>query len=324
MGGAFTAVADDEHALFYNPAGLSEISALNLAVVNPLVEVSEDSTDMYQDLQDSDFETVEEVEAFLTKYMGVQQHIRAAINPYVGFNVADYGVMIAGLGNGTVNAVPIDPNDPKLDVTAIGDYGLLGGVGGKLPFSGLRMGLSLKAINRQSLKEVYTSQELLDEDFDTLIEDDLNEGSGISADIGVLYTLPFISIVDLDLGLAVQNLPEMDMGDALDIDTQVNVGMALKKKLGKFGFIGALDCMDLGRNISEDDDWGKRWHAGAEVKFPLFLSLQAGLNQGYWTAGLGLDFKLLRFDVASYGEEIGEKAGDQVSRRYVAQITIGW
>ena len=66
----------------------------------------------------------------MRKYIGVQQHLRAAVNPYIGFNVADYGVMIAGLGNGTVNAMPYDATIPQLDVTVIGDYGLLGGVGG--------------------------------------------------------------------------------------------------------------------------------------------------------------------------------------------------
>ena len=324
MGGAFTAVADDEQALFYNPAGLADISRLNLAILNPLVGVSEDSLEMYQDLQDTDFETVEEAEDFLRKYIGVQQHLRAAVNPYIGFNVADYGVMIAGLGNGTVNAMPYDTANPKLDVTVIGDYGLLGGVGGKLPFSGLRMGLSLKVINRYSLEEQYTAEDLVEDEFDKIVEDDLQEGAGISADIGVLYTLPFISLVDLDVGLAVQNFPSMNMGDALDIDTQVNMGVAMKKTLAGFGFIGALDCMDLTQDIGEDDDWGKRLHVGAEVQFPLILSLQAGLNQGYWTGGLGLDFRVLRFDLATYGEEIGEKAGDQVSRRYLAQITIGW
>ena len=106
MGGAFTAVADDEHALFYNPAGLADISMMNLAIVNPLVEASEGSVEMYQDLQDKNFETVEEAEDFLRKYIGVQQHLRAALNPYAGFNVADYGVMIAGLGNATVNTLP--------------------------------------------------------------------------------------------------------------------------------------------------------------------------------------------------------------------------
>ena len=85
MGGAFTAVADDEHALFYNPAGLADISRLNLAIVNPLVETTEESVEMFQDLQDGNFETVEEAEDFLRKYIGVQQHIRAAFNPYIGF-----------------------------------------------------------------------------------------------------------------------------------------------------------------------------------------------------------------------------------------------
>ncbi|MEN8247209.1 MAG: hypothetical protein ABFS43_20160, partial [Thermodesulfobacteriota bacterium] len=195
MGGAFTAVADDEHAMFYNPAGLADISMVNLAVVNPLVGISEDGLEMYQDLQDTDFETVEEAEDFLRKYIGVQQHIRAAVNPYVGFNIADYGVMIAGLGNGTINALPYDTLNPKLDVTVIGDYGLLGGVGGKLPFTGVRMGLSMKAINRQSLVEQYSAEDLVEEDFENLVDDDLNEGSGFSADLGVLYTLPFIPVV---------------------------------------------------------------------------------------------------------------------------------
>ena len=134
----------------YNPAGLADISKLNLAIVNPLVEATEDSTEMFQDLQDGNFETIEEAEEFLRKYIGAQQHLRAAINPYIGFNIADYGVMIAGLGNGTVSAMPYDTANPKLDVTVIGDYGLLGGVGGKLPFAGLKIGLSLKAINRRA------------------------------------------------------------------------------------------------------------------------------------------------------------------------------
>jgi hypothetical protein len=35
MGGAFTALADDENALYYNPAGLTAIDGLDLGVVNP-------------------------------------------------------------------------------------------------------------------------------------------------------------------------------------------------------------------------------------------------------------------------------------------------
>ena len=324
MGGAFTAVADDENALYYNPAGLSQISTLNLALLNPLVETAEDSVDMYRDLQDANFEGVEEAEDFLRKYVGTYQHLRAAINPYAGFNVAGYGVMIAGLGQGTINARVDEFFDPELEVTVIGDYGLIGGVGGKLPFTGLRAGLSLKGINRSSLDKAYTAQDLVDDDFEDMVRDDMQEGTGVSLDFGVIYTLPFISVVDLDLGLAVQNFPGMDMGDALDIDTQVNMGLALKKTIAGFGLIGAFDCMDVTQDIGEDNDWGKRMHLGAEIAFPAILSLQAGLNQGYLTGGLGLDFKVLRFDLATYGEEVGDKAGDQVNRRYLAQITLGW
>ncbi|MDP2752998.1 MAG: hypothetical protein Q8P40_01195, partial [Nitrospirota bacterium] len=52
MGGAFTAVSDDENALFYNPAGLSKISKFKLGLINPLLEVSKKSIELVQDAQD--------------------------------------------------------------------------------------------------------------------------------------------------------------------------------------------------------------------------------------------------------------------------------
>jgi len=55
-----------------------------------------------------------------------------------------------------------------------------------------------------------------------------------------------------------------------------------------------------------------------------FLAVRAGLNQGYLSAGATLDLWVLRFDFATYSEEIGAYAGQREDRRYVAQITVGW
>jgi hypothetical protein len=63
---------------------------------------------------------------------------------------------------------------------------------------------------------------------------------------------------------------------------------------------------------------------GVEMKLPMILSLRAGLNQGYYTAGATLDFKVVRFDVATYGEEIGVVGGQKEDRRVVGQVSMGW
>ena len=324
MGGAFTAVADDENALFYNPAGLSDISTLQMGIFNPLLEVSENTLDMISDAQDTDFDDTGEVTEFLRDYVGEHQHVRTSLFPHVGFNVKGYGVMVAGIAQATLDLDVRNPVWPEAHVDGVADIGLLAGVGLNLPVTGLKAGASIKFISRESLDEVYTATDIASEDFDKTLEDDVEAGSGIGLDLGVMYKLPFIEIFDLDVGLAVQNVPEMDMGDAKPLETQANFGLAAKKGFAGFDLVAAIDYMDLSNSHDEDEDIAKRLHMGAEVQLPKILSVRAGLNQGYYTAGATVDFKAIRLDVATYGEEVGAHAGQREDRRYIFQITIGW
>jgi hypothetical protein len=66
---------------------------------------------------------------------------------------------------------------------------------------------------------------------------------------------------------------------------------------------------------------GEKLHLGLELDLPL-IDIRAGLHQGYWTAGVGLGFGILSFDLASYGVEMGEYPGQREDRRYVAQMTF--
>jgi hypothetical protein len=324
MGGAFTAVADDENALFYNPAGLSKISAFQIGILNPLVEVSKKSIDLAQDVSDTDLEDTGEVTDLMKDNVGEHQHIRAALFPYVGFNAFNAGVLIGGLGQGVVDADIRNPVWPEAHLDLITDYGLHGGAGFKLPVTGLRAGAALKYINRESLSEIYTATDIAAEDFEARLEDDMHSGSGLSADIGAIYRLPFVSIFDLNVGLAVQNIPEMDMGEAADIKTQINTGLSIEKTFTAFTLVGALDYRDIFNALEEDDDKAKRIHLGAELRFLKAFSARAGLNQGYPSLGATLDLWVLRIDFATYGEEVGAYGGQREDRRYVGQITIGW
>lgn len=324
MGGAFTAVADDENALFYNPAGLSKISTFQLGLLNPLIEVSKKSIKLVQDAQDIDMNDTGEIADLLKDYTGEHQHLRVSLFPHIGFKVAQTGVMIGGLAQGTMDVEVRNPVWPEAHTDLILDGGALGGVGFKLPLTGLRAGVVLKYMYRKSLSEVYTPIEIAAKDFEDRLKDDFKSGSGVSADIGLMYDLPFVPIVDTTVALVAQNIPEMDMGEAKDIKTQFNFGIGLKKSFAGFGTLLALDYRDITGNVGDDNDIPKRIHAGIEVKLPKILAVRAGINQGYLTAGATVDLWVLRFDVATYAEEVGAYAGQREDRRYVGQISLGW
>ncbi len=65
----------------------------------------------------------------------------------------------------------------------------------------------------------------------------------------------------------------------------------------------------------------KKLHLGVEMPIGRF-SVRAGLNQGYLTAGVGLNLYALRLDLATYGEETGDVTKSQ-SRRYALTLALG-
>ncbi|MGD9223952.1 MAG: conjugal transfer protein TraF [Desulfobacteraceae bacterium] len=324
MGNAFTAISDDENALFYNPAGLAEISSFSLGLINPIIELSEGSIDLYNDSEDIDTDDSGQVADLLSKYVGEHQHARVSLFPYAGFPVAQCGVMIGYLGQATLDAEIRNPVWPEVETSYIVDHGILAGIGGRIPSSKIRIGAAVKYINRESLDETYTAADIADDNFDDQFEDDLENGSNLAFDLGVLYTPPFDWPVETHIGLTIQNLPEMDFGQAQDQQTQTNIGLALEKRFGNYKLLGALDYRDLTSAIEEDDDIPKRLHMGVELQLPKILSVRAGLNQGYVTYGLTLDIWLIKLDFAAYSEEVGAHAGQREDRRYVGQLTIGW
>jgi hypothetical protein len=324
MGNAFTAIADDENALFYNPAGLAEISEFSIGLLNPIVEVSESTIELSNDNEDIDTDDSGQVADLLREYVGEHQYARVGLFPYVGFNVAPCGVMIGYLGQATLDAEIRNPAWPEAVTNYNVDHGPIAGVGGQIPASKIRIGATVKYINRESLDEIYTATDIADDDFDDRFEEDLKEGSDLGLDLGVLYTLPFDWPLKAQVGLSIQNLPEMDFGDARDQETQANIGFAFEKSFKKYKLLGALDYHDLSHTLGEDDDIPKRLHMGLEFQLPKILSVRAGLNQGYLTYGFSLDFWIVRLDLASYAEEAGAHAGQREDRRYAGQLTIGW
>jgi hypothetical protein len=323
MASASTAVADDENAAFYNPAGLVRVKRLELGIVNPLLECSQSALDLAKDADDTDFDNTSEVTDLLRKYIGEHEHVRFAALPFAAFPAGSAaGVAFGALLQFNGDLVARNPVWPEADVDAVVDLAAFGATGFKVPVEGLSFGVGLKYDQRQSLREVYTPAEIAADDFDDRVEDDQRDGSGGAADLGVLYKLPW-EAAEARFGLAALNVPSMDMGDAEPVETELNAGASIEHQFGKIRLLGALDYQDLTSAALEDSGMGKRLHVGGEVGFS-YLALRAGLSQGYLAGGASLDFRLLKLELATYSEEVGVYAGDKEDRRYVAQVSLGW
>jgi hypothetical protein len=102
------------------------------------------------------------------------------------------------------------------------------------------------------------------------------------------------------------------------IEPEFIVGGAMKFSGGLVDITPAIDYRFANRN---DMQIGKKLHLGVEVAMPV-LTLRAGLNQGYWTAGAGFNLWLVRVEAASYGVELGAYPGQQEDRRYMANFSF--
>ena len=81
----------------------------------------------------------------------------------------------------------------------------------------------------------------------------------------------------------------------------------------------ALEVTDIGNN--PDGSLYRLIHLGAETHWSV-LAVRAGINQGYWTAGLGLDLRFFTLDAATYGEEMSLNPGGNEDRRYALKIAF--
>ena len=324
MGGAFTAVADDENAMFYNPAGLNKIEGFGgIGILNPYAEISKNTLDFIKDVTDlSDADTDAEQTALasdlMDRWMGEHLRLRAGLFPNV--TVHNFGVGFLGQA-----AFDFEVHNPlgsrTLDVRGAIDMALL--VSGAYAFTvkdnPLRVGLTAKMINRRLLDQQYSTFDLVQKDGIDL-DDDLKSGNGIGVDLGAIYSFPVF--LEPSVGIAIQNIADTKLGDAGKIEQQVNLGAAIYPPIGFGKLVLALDVMDFTHQLGSDNDLGKRLHLGVEYRLPIIIGIRAGLHQGYPSYGFTVDFWVLKLDYAYYTEEIGAFAGQRKDRRHVAQLQL--
>jgi hypothetical protein len=210
-----------------------------------------------------------------------------------------------------------DKQYPNLVVDSIGDGGICAGYAHPFFDGSLLVGSNMKYLFRRSLENEYSAADMTTDDFKKRVRDDIQDGSGILFDIGIIYKIQSSQEGStqgpLQLGMSISNLIGNSLGSAADLDQHVDLGVS--KQIGDF--ILAADYVDILGQLGQDDNLGKRIHIGLEYTHNNFLKLRAGVNQGYLTYGFGIYSKRLHFDLLTYAEEVGTSSGQQGDRRYM-------
>jgi len=320
MGGAFVAVSNDANALFYNPAGLADITETKASILSLELEIGQGAYDMYSDSSDTDFDDEAQTADFLRKYIGEYSHVSLAAFP----NYAKPNFALGILGAARTNLQAHNRQYPKLQADGITDMGVCLGYAHSIYTEDILIGVSGKFVSRKSLDREYTVLDLINDDFNGMLEDDMEEGIGILFDAGILYKMKDVHIageyIDLNIGLCGNNLGMNDFDDAKDMNEHVDLGFAAMIKSWRV----ALDFIDLTKQIKADEDLAKRVRLGVEYSVTRRLFLRGGLYQGYTTLGVGLDTKHATFDLLTYAEEVGAYGGQRSDRRYLGRVSIGF
>jgi hypothetical protein len=108
-------------------------------------------------------------------------------------------------------------------------------------------------------------------------------------------------------------------GDPYASKRSYNFGLSGVRKdfFGLNSLTLAIETTDNGNNTN--GSFYRTLHMGAEAVWKLF-HFRTGLNQGYVTGGFGLDLKVLKINLATYGEELGLNPGVFQDRRYALDL----
>ncbi|MCW8837756.1 MAG: hypothetical protein OQK11_03550, partial [Thiovulaceae bacterium] len=151
---------------------------------------------------------------------------------------------------------------------------------------------------------------------------------------------------NMAIGMSVLNIGSIDMDKQYGGQPMtVNVGASISPEVKWIShFTLGVDYVDLleenklrmydisGDTVEYKDydegDFGKRLRLGVSLGLIdttfLTTTLNAGLYQGAYTAGIDFQLAIIKLNVATYEEQLGTGDIDITDRRYMGQLAISW
>ena len=348
MGGANIAVGSYSTSVFSNPAGLTNIKKDHGIVVDIIglgASVTADSQDFVTDVDDAGDDTDKMIDV-LEKYNGKPFHL--GIDNYSSISKnSDAFAWSIGILAAVDNNFMTHSSTLNLEASTRGYGGVILGVAKSYDteFGKLDVGVGLKYIAQQSYEGKLGLKDLTsDEDIaDILQEKYEEESSGFGVDIGVVLHPAPNSYWHPAIGMSIMNLGSMDMDNNYGGQpTTVNIGASITPEVSFMNkLVVAVDYVDMFdanearfynmdesiEDLSESDMMKRiRFGVGMGLIDTSFFSttLNLGMYQSAYTAGVDMDILLLKLSFATYEEEVGTGSASNPDRRYMAKLGLGW
>jgi hypothetical protein len=309
--------AKSADAIFYNPAlaqPLSKDSAFEIVLLSPTIDVSRQLPATAKYFKSSENAVVIDG---LRKMAGENRHL--GVSTYSGLITRNWSVGFLGSVFADVSAFK-NVQASGLDTVRFNvnqNLALVGG-GHLTLLNGLEVGVSPKVIKRTQ----YFLQKDLSEITDIKgmkFNEVKNSGTALSIGVGLSYLLP-LSQVESTVALTVDDLGDTQFKDKDDVTAElpldtlqqtVNVGWSAMRRI-----VYPLTVEANFRDILANDEKNiyKRTHFGVDYLLFDCLGISGGLNQGFQTAGIYFQSKLLRAYAGTYTQGMGETVGETSTR----------
>ncbi|MGK5090589.1 hypothetical protein WDW89_01085 [Deltaproteobacteria bacterium TL4] len=325
MGDAFTAVANDEMALYYNPAGLRSVTHNMYYLLGGSLTTNQDTASLGDD-------TISELADITGRKILIEQDLSA-----LSITTSRWAYSI--FQNFVLDATVHNPVVPFFEVKGFAQVGVLAGFALSYLDYKLDIGVGIKAINRSGIRETLhiTDEAIIKAIDDNETSDLIDKFSSTNAtalDVGGIYNIDSISNFHTKLAAVVKNIGGLDFGNAGNIPTTIDVGISSESELQGFDITLAADYADVtnAKGFAEDTFTLINLKMGAEIAYLKaynghhMLSFRVGRNGPYNTAGLTINLPWLiiipKIDVAVWSQEIGDFAGDKEDKRISAQLSF--
>lgn len=304
MGGAYTALASDATAMYWNPAGVTRVNgvkwALPFTAHSDGIDITGEAKDAYDAFKGhkTDADQFASIKDIARRNDGLPASLTAG--GFTGFAFRD--LVVGGYGEAGGRAI-LDYSE----TTATESVAVNGGAAWYYTFGGalarsvrpdLKVGVALRKVWASFENASYTAtrDKATGVVTDNHTESPQYEDQAIAADLGVLYTPP--TIPGFSAGLMIRNLnaPTLDMtagGGAVAharLERSANLGAA-------YTIEGLTVAVDV-HNLFDAGNAGRTYHAGAEKHFGP-IAARAGVNDGDIVLGAGLDLGKLTIELAA-------------------------
>ena len=326
MGNAFTAAANDEMVLFYNPAGLRSVNYNIYQIVGFNTTINENINNLGK--SSGSFSSIGDL-AGKNIHNEIDIGMLSHVNSRFGWSI---------FGNTYADLQVRNPIFPYFQTKLYMQYGLAFGMAWSFIDYQLDIGVGAKLATRKGIDK---NLHIADEEIIELIEDkkttklmklSQTTETSLAPDLGLIYHFDDIQNVEPKVAFSIQNIGGLDFGNAGRVPMTMNIGVSTESELKGFDIILSADYRDLidGQNMVSEGNYlsERNIKLGFELGWKKlfnghhFLSFRAGRNGPYNSIGWSANLFGLKIDLAKYSEEIGGYSGELEDKRTSIQVSL--